>query len=93
MEDPLNEERKSDLEDDPIDEEAVNPYHFDEDDEAAAGSFDDEDRIDDPEREMAELRDSDEEISKRYMGKYSRGESPEEDENPEEDISRLIKRR
>lgn len=75
MEDPLNEERKSDLEDDPIDEEAVNPYHFDEDEEDP-GSFDDDDRIDDPEREMAELRDSDDDIKRKYMqGGRDDGES------------------
>jgi hypothetical protein len=91
MEDPLNEERKSDLEDDPIDEEAVNPYHFDEDeDEEEQGSFDDDDRIDDPEREMAELRDSDDEIKQRYM---RGGESEKSgDENPEDNRSKLKKK-
>lgn len=74
MEDPLNEERKSDLEDDPIDEQAVNPYHFDEDDEEGASMEDDDgNHIDDPEeREMAELRGSDDEnFRNRYMMKDS----------------------
>jgi hypothetical protein len=59
MDDPLNEERKSDLEDDlPIDDEEAIKFRLEDDVGDHDGSLeedmdDDEDRIDDPERELA----------------------------------------
>ena len=82
MDDPLNEERKSDLEDDNMDSDQER-FHFD---EGENGEDDDDgERIDDPEAGLDELRDSGDSFSKdpySQQGKDDQPENPEEGSRP-----------